>query len=428
MAISNALRHPIRDVQNIELKFNGIIEKTKYCQGPEISTNKGNDFPCCCSCDNLRNCSRRDDFYFSSTCEKFKDYIDMLKRKNIIKDLDTSYSLSTCGNKIFFIRKIHKDSVELEPESYIHCIIYQFQVLKEMGYNFNHRFSLEDISLTKLGIPIIFPNFEKITNSTPSTDLKAEIISNDEGSKKNERYLKFSSPEKIIDDKKFSHYYVFGVIMDLLLEKNNFFTKDNFLYYPLGNLNFDNIEDNELEIKKKEIKKIPGNPDDKYVILDLDSTLIFSSPTMIPLDDKESEKLFFMYLISRRNFFKTKIRNHLNKFLEDLINEGYKLIIWSAGCESYVKIITSILFKDIDYTYVFTSEHVNHESKKILMTIENFIENFDIKNCRLIDDSTLHAEGQEDFFIKIPRFDLSNDDDVLENFVNVVNKSFGKVE
>lgn len=394
-----------RDTSDVILKYEGYIKSTKYCKGPELSTNRGGDFPCCCTCDSLRTCSRKTDDYFSSTSHKYEIYINLLKKKCPSVDIDTSYAMSTCGKK-FFIRKIANKFPEPEPGSYVYCLLDQFIVLKQMGFKFSNGISLSDVSYTKLGIPIYYPNFSG-ENLTEDTDVIIEA--------KGKKYLKY-------DERKNSFFNVFFSFIDLLTREKNHTIIDGHRHYQIPHVEFDSpihIQDNANDI----VQKVPGKPDDKYVILDLDKTLILSS-TLNLASEIPGERDDAFLIEATKNYFDTKIRRHLRKFLNDLVSNGYKIIVWSAGIENYVKIIVSVLFKDIDYVYIFTRNHIDINEKKWLHLIRNNIENFDVNNCRLVDDNDIHEKDQEKFFVRIPEFD--GDDDVLENFIDVVNESFGR--
>lgn len=398
---------------NTILDNKGQIDKTKFCRGPFISTNNGMDFPCCCTCLVMRNCSRKDEDFFSSSNNLYRAYTDRLVKKN--PDYKTCFSLSICG-KDFFIREKAKTLPELELKSYKYCLLDQFEILKTMGFIFYERIDLSSISYTDFGIPVFFPDFD---------NYKPPEMKKNYGSKRTDNgKIIILDKEKILRDDDFSIFYVLYELIEKLsgismgVERN-------------GNIEYSTIDlevSGEKIITEKsltnKIEKIKGNKDDKYVILDLDRTLIHSEIIDLASGPSNIKESFIINLTVRKNFMQTRIRNHLNKFLNDLRENNYKVIVWSAGCESYVKIIVSVIFKDYSPDYVFTFDHVNPQNKKILSLIGDYIDNFNVENCRLVDDDyELHAHDQEKYFLHIPEFGKTNDD-VLENYIDIINKSF----
>lgn len=402
-----------RDNSNLNLDHHGIISETKFCKGPFISTCMGLDHPCCMSCDNVRNCARRDELFFSSTSPMYEIYVEQLKKLKF--ETESSYTLTTCGSKKLFIRKYNNKEPELQVGSFIGCFIEQIHILRDMGFVFYQPITNKSLSYTKIGIPIYFPDFDNY-NPPEMNQNASEILT-----RNSEKILKVLNKDKILRDRNFSTEYIissyFG--LDAGLE-------DGRQLYYIPNLKpqiktvvqFDKYENSTL--------KAPGKKTDKYVILDLDSTLIYSDSIKLNQEIKDIDGSFVTFLSVRTDFMRTKIRSYLSKFLDDLRKEGYKIIVWSAGCESYVKTIVSVIFKHEDPFYVFTYDHVEKQTcKKKLHLISNYIENFNIENSRLIDDAyQIHAKDQEKYFIHIPEFLGSDSDNVLENFIETVKNSF----
>jgi TFIIF-interacting CTD phosphatase-like protein len=148
----------------------------------------------------------------------------------------------------------------------------------------------------------------------------------------------------------------------------------------------------------------------KYVVLDLDSTLIYSTDAIISEACVPSEDFFFVRPIARKMILKVQKRNHLDWFL-DMLGKRYKIIVWSAGGENYVKDIVSVLFKNRNIEYLLTCNHLADEMKK-LSVIKNFVPNFEVKNCRLVDDNEDHMRGQEENFILVNPFKGESDDEL----------------
>jgi hypothetical protein len=170
-----------------------------------------------------------------------------------------------------------------------------------------------------------------------------------------------------------------------------------------------------------------------YVVLDLDSTLIYSRRVSVTEHLEEDERNFYTRP-SHGGVFKTTKRKHLNFFLDELKRKGYKVIVWSAGGAPYVKDIVSVLFRgrEEQLEYLFTNVHLTND-RKDLRTIEDHIPGFRVENARLIDDNAMHRTGQEAQVMTIPPFYVEGDqpteeedDDLLETLVDSIGKDFRK--
>lgn len=149
----------------------------------------------------------------------------------------------------------------------------------------------------------------------------------------------------------------------------------------------------------------------RYLVLDLDNTLIYAQP--VTEIGKLGDREFAFRVIPSRNLFRTVIRRHVETFLRTMREKGYKLIVWSAGSEYYVKCIVAELFKEIDYEYVMTFNHLT-ERKKIMTTIKEVMNTIDIDQVRLLDDNRDHEPDQEKHFVYIKPFKGVQDDALLQ--------------
>lgn len=151
----------------------------------------------------------------------------------------------------------------------------------------------------------------------------------------------------------------------------------------------------------------------RFVVLDLDETLIHAEdidPESMTLEEcRDSENYFFIRPIFKRSFKKVNKRQHLNKFLDTLYERKYKVIVWSAASETYVKDVVSVLFKNRELMYLFTGRHTIDDFKD-LKVIRKFVPEFKIEGARLIDDNTDHSVGQEKSFIQILPFEFKDDE------------------
>jgi len=155
----------------------------------------------------------------------------------------------------------------------------------------------------------------------------------------------------------------------------------------------------------------------RYLVLDLDNTLIYARPTIEV--GRLGQDEFAFRVLPNRNFYKTKVRRHVKEFLRAMIAKGYKLIVWSAGSEYYVKCIVAELFKDIDYEYVLTFNHLTNGKVKIMTTIKDMVKGIDINQVRLLDDNRVHEPSQEKNFVYIEPFEGGQDDALLQAIVDI---------
>lgn len=407
-----------RDNNETNLKIYGILDSTDGCGGPELSGLEGMDKQCCAKCHNIRICYYRDNAIITKRKINF-EYIEKLKN---IKDLETSYAISTCGSNKILSYQFSK--TELSTSMFQAILFEQFILLHKMGIIIDD-LSEKNFSITKIGVPIIFPgeNYKIIKNYGDNSGVEFITVSG-------KKYFTVTSEKDLYKSGKWASLYNYFKSFLLLTEKNynyfQFYKEINGRdYFEIPEKNpFETIDyqiDEEPPVAKT---KIPGEITDKYIVLDLDNTLIHAKNYNAALEQIENDRSFYVKLISKKTFYKITIRKHLKKFLNELLSYGFKLIVWSAGCEKYVKDIVSVIFKNIPISYTFTAEHVDDESYKKLSLIGNYFENFDLKNCRLVDDNLSHKKGQEDNFLYVDPFYVENDDDFLENFSLVVKNSF----
>lgn len=172
----------------------------------------------------------------------------------------------------------------------------------------------------------------------------------------------------------------------------------------------------------------------KFIVLDLDNTMLFSKPVDYHQISEEDERSFHINLIMYKIIYKVTLRKHFKEFMDELFKCGYRVIVWSAGEDKYVKDITTVAFKNYNIEYTLTSNHLTDERKK-LTTIKNYIPDFDVNNCLLIDDNPIHKENQYHNFVqvepfKFSGFNVTEDDDKKDNkhlltILNTIKRRFG---
>jgi len=176
---------------------------------------------------------------------------------------------------------------------------------------------------------------------------------------------------------------------------------------------------------------------DKYAIWDIDETLISASIKDISTPFLTDPNVFYIQPIIYPSPVEIWIRKHFHECINSLKMKGYKFIIWSAGEETYVKAIISVLFKNVEITHLFTREHTTkypytdngrteYEYVKILKNIEQHIPGFKRENCRLIDDNPCHIkEGQEHLIITCPKFSRKDTEcSYLRNLPDIIDAHF----
>jgi len=417
---------PCRNKNGENLIVFGNLFPVKGCKGPQVSNFSGMDSHCCCRCDNIRNCYYRE----SITMTEDKNvFLYLEKLKNIGEDLDTSYVISNCNDKKIFA--FQKKISELSYGSYFNILFEQFVIMNEMGIVIKD-ISIENFACTKSDIPIFYP-----VNGEESTYQINENYS-EKGYKiieiNGKSYFSITSEQEYLNGNRYSFLYNFYKSLKFLTGKN--YDKFSFCI-KISNKNYFEIPEivynkpRSMIVTRNEKEKIIkiGDKKDKYVILDLDSTLIYSKAFNISSEITENKREFYIKLIRRKCYYKVIVRNYFDNFINSLLSRQYKIIIWSAGTEKYVKDIVSVLFKNYPIEYVFTYNHTAGDYfYKNLSIISNYIANFDIKNCRLLDDNEDHARDQEKYFIQAKPYrplNLENDeDDYLKDLIEDIDKSF----
>ncbi len=176
----------------------------------------------------------------------------------------------------------------------------------------------------------------------------------------------------------------------------------------------------------------------RFVVLDLDSTLIFARPMDMTTPFREDERNFYVKPLSLEIIYHVTIRKHVTHFLRELTRRKYRIIVWSAAFPAYVKDIVSVLLAmsselgepEPHVEYLLTKNELL-EDLKDLRVISDFVPDFDISQARLIDDNPDHSVGQEKSFLLIQPFDpngpiptAQEDDDVLATLIEELDKSY----
>lgn len=181
---------------------------------------------------------------------------------------------------------------------------------------------------------------------------------------------------------------------------------------------------------------------DIHLVLDLDSTLIFSifMKEQIQRINKENianklkNKIYPLTLIDGGDRtlkgsgilekFILVLRPHLKEFIEYISSKIGHIHIWSAGQYRYVRAIDNIIFPNDLIDRILTSKACSYyEHGKIIKKLKE--ENFDLSKTIIIDDRDDTFEENIKNAIHIPRYEpdstieaLEKDDDALLKIIN----------
>lgn len=161
--------------------------------------------------------------------------------------------------------------------------------------------------------------------------------------------------------------------------------------------------------------------DKRYLVLDLDNTLIYARAVINVGRLKHNE--FSINVQPSNGIYKIVIRDHVRFFIDSMLKLGYHLIVWSAGSEHYVKCITEKLFRRDQIAYVLTYNDLTDQRIKILDDIKRYIKDVNMDFVRLLDDNTVHRPGQEKHFIQISPF-RGEPDNALIDAIGEIEKSY----
>ena len=161
-----------------------------------------------------------------------------------------------------------------------------------------------------------------------------------------------------------------------------------------------------------------------FVILDIDKTLIYAENITCDTIPNLKENQFIINSITYDDLFLINVRNHFGRFFNFLKEKKIKILVWSAGEESYVKQISNVLFGRDSLTYLLTNKHMLDETKN-LNEIYKFIEDFDINKSVLVDDIVENGKYNPDKIIVIKPLRKNENDDELLNVIRKLEERFG---
>ena len=155
------------------------------------------------------------------------------------------------------------------------------------------------------------------------------------------------------------------------------------------------------------------------VVLDLDETLVYSTPVSSEEINEMNAKhpdAFFISCSNPVSISMVKKRKHIDHFINELKRNGKTLVVWSAGMELYVKNVCNVLFGRDTLEYILSGPHFYQFGKKKdirVLGIHNMIPNFDINDAVLIDDRVANATDNPRNIIVVKPFQGQDDDELL---------------
>lgn len=213
---------------------------------------------------------------------------------------------------------------------------------------------------------------------------------------------------------------------------------------------------------RSDINKISSKPKtDKFIVLDLDETLvhtnaedtietliesgIYENPDLLDLKRRAYHITMDDVLSKRGEGIKAEmwgvIRPHVKEFLIFCFNYFKGVIVWSAGRKNYVYAIVDYLFKDIKrplVVFTFDDLEVLSDRKtfikplqKLIDTVPGLKDHMSLDNSFILDDrSSVFLKPNPDNGVKIPPYkcDFNNiesmraDDISLKQFMNWLDK------
>src|SRR5579863_4013335 len=141
------------------------------------------------------------------------------------------------------------------------------------------------------------------------------------------------------------------------------------------------------------IKTPKANNKSKLLILDLDHTIIHSVDVKKVNFSKIPDNV--IRLLLKRFGLMMFVRPGLFRFIDECINLGYDIGVWSSGDESYVNEVVGMLLSHIDIIFKFSKNQcvtINIDNLKIttkpLDIVWEKYEQYSTSNTIILDDKT----------------------------------------
>ncbi len=173
----------------------------------------------------------------------------------------------------------------------------------------------------------------------------------------------------------------------------------------------------------------------EFVILDVDDTCVACVEYYEKINPNYTEVRDIYELCKNGTVTRRKVvlRNGIRRFFNTLKERKINVIIWSAGCNSYVAAIVDILFPSAEFQPIqIRSKEHTHVKKCVYKPLINIIESipsFSLRKAIVIDDREESFEYNKKNAILVPRFSkhLEEDpDDIMEKlnhwFINDADK------
>lgn len=150
----------------------------------------------------------------------------------------------------------------------------------------------------------------------------------------------------------------------------------------------------------------------QFYVLDIDNCLV-SVESISRHEMTDAPNTFYMADVYGQLFLVRK-RPHLDKFINDSLNAGKRLIVWSAGDDNYVKMICDVIFGRDTLDYILTRNHQTADKRKNIARIVEYVPDFDASKAILIDDTASNGADNPDRLLVVqPYYGDDNDDELL---------------
>jgi TFIIF-interacting CTD phosphatase-like protein len=164
----------------------------------------------------------------------------------------------------------------------------------------------------------------------------------------------------------------------------------------------------------------------KHIVLDLDSTVIYSLPTKKYKPEKHREKAKKFNFHNMDNYYIVFERPHLQPFL-DFLFKNFHVSIWTAASQSYALfIIDKIILankpeRKLDYIlfsyHCEVSEQNTSNTKNLKMFHDHVPEKYNEMNTFIVDDYDEVYETQPENCIIAPPFKFKHRDSEKDTFL-----------
>jgi hypothetical protein len=174
-----------------------------------------------------------------------------------------------------------------------------------------------------------------------------------------------------------------------------------------------------------------------HIVLDLDSTVIYSLPLEKYKPDKHREKAKKFNFHKMDDYYLVFERPYLQEFL-DYIFKNFYVSVWTAATQSYALfIIENIILQnkpERNLDYILFSYHCDisvkntDNTKNLSMFYNHLPEKYNKKNTFIIDDYDEVSNTQLDQCIRAPAFKFKNKNSEKDIFLKQVKEQLQNIK